>query len=292
MKKLFLAAGVVLLAACSKDEAVQVDPQTLDTQNKQLEIVVNGQIETLNYAIQDDELLFSQDDTFAKVQEVFNSENLITVINSEVDQLLYFTDDSKFQEFKDSPEVQNALTQKYGLLEESLPAATPKASSLKFSIHKAHSMGGDSYTVSNPSRWSTRHLKTNKCVTGGTDFDNRISSFKVFKGTTTVFYEDPDYRGKAITVLAITRDVYVANLQDLKKKTFTINDGSFSPNYICDRWALCFTSFNDKITSISSSRYGTSLTFNGNACGGSGGGSGGGGGGGGGGGQTGGDDHQ
>lgn len=266
MKKLMLAAGVVLLAACSQEEATVL--QEPEAQNKQMEVIVNGEVRTLNFTLEDGELMISQDEEFAKVSEVLSSETLRTVISSEVDQVLYFTDEAKLEEFNAKPEILASLTKTYGRLNQSKPTIMPKSSNLGFSIHKAHSMGGSSYTVATAApRWYNRHLSTNKCRTGNIDFDNDISSFRVFQGTRTDFFEDPGYGGKVLTVLAINSDAYVPDLAKLKKQSFTITDGSYHPDYRCIRWLLCLTSFNDRITSISSARYGFSLDYiNSNTC--------------------------
>lgn len=131
------------------------------------------------------------------------------------------------------------MSEKFGVLKEAVPSATPKSGTLKFRIARAHSLGGPAYTVNSSSgRYFNRHLLRNQCITGGIDFDNEISSFRVYQGGTVEFHEDPDYLGKRIRVQAVTQDVYVADLADLKKKSFTIYDGSFDPFYICNRWAL------------------------------------------------------
>lgn len=244
-----LAAGVVLLAACSQEEASVL--QEPEVQNKQMEVIVNGEVRTLNFTLEDGELMISQDEEFAKVSEVLSSETLRTVISSEVDQVLYFTDEAKLEEFNAKPEMLASLTKKYGTLDQKVPSAAPKSSNSKFSIYKAHTGGGSSFTLNTPLLyWSNRHLSTNDCRTGNIDFDNDISSFRVYRGNRTDFCEDPDYGGKVLTVLAINQDVFIPDLARLKKKTFTIVDNSFDPHFECIRWNLCLTSFNDRITSI------------------------------------------
>ncbi|WP_435578100.1 hypothetical protein [Gilvibacter sp.] len=277
MKKLILIAGLALLTACSADQTIESETEAITTTNKQLEIVVDGRVRTLNFTESDGELTLIEDEAFAKVNEVFNSSDLITVINSEVDKVLFFSNEAQLQEFQQEPQTLSALSEKYGTLKEAVPSATPKSSTLKFRIARAHSLGGPAYTINaSTGRYYNRHLLRNQCTTGNIDFDNEISSFKVYQGGTVEFHEDPDYGGKRIRVQAVNQDVYIADLADLKKKTFTIIDGSFDPNFICNRWALCFTSFNDKITSITAARFGLSLQYTRvNNCGGGGGGTGG-----------------
>ena len=262
MKKYILMAGVVLLAACSEDQPLVDETAVEQTSSKQLEIVIDGEVNTLNFIETNGELTLVEDEAYAKVNTVLNSQNLITVINSEVDKMLFFSGEQELQQFDENPQQLAVLSEKFGALKEAVPSATPKSSSVKFRIARAHSLGGPAYTVNASSgRYFNRHLLRNQCITGGIDFDNEISSFRVYQGSTVEFFEDPDYGGKRIRVQAVTRDVYVADLADLKKKTFTIYDGSFDPFYICNRWALCLTSFNDKITAISAARNGLSLDY-------------------------------
>lgn len=103
-------AGVVLLAACSKDQPLVDETAVEQTSSKQLEIVIDGEVNTL-----------------------------------------------------------------------------------KFRIARAHSLGGPAYTINASSgRYFNRHLLRNQCITGGIDFDNEISSFRVYQGGTVEFHEDPD----------------------------------------------------------------------------------------------------
>ncbi|WP_123877311.1 hypothetical protein [Flagellimonas maritima] len=182
------------------------------------------------------------------------------MINSEINKPLFFSNKEKAEGFSQNLSVIKLLNTKYGSIQDGLSkiqgveisnkniqGVANKSVNPTFTIARSHLLNIPKYTISVFSRWSTRHLLSNQCTTGGIDFDNEISSVSVDAGLEIQFFEDPDYKGKLLWISAINEPLYIANLRDLKKEYTRIVDGDLWSGSQCG-WAC--SSWNDKITSV------------------------------------------
>ena len=281
MKKLVLLSFILtIFYSCDKDNIIEDSLLSVE-ETKQVNYWVDGKSIALEVTVESGELSFVQTDNYLKFQEIMNSDNLVTYVDSNEENPMFFSNTEKYEEFI-SDDEKIALRRKELGRPEKLDVInlTKAGGSPTFTIGRDSRLRGGVATIPVNRYYSNRHLGYNTCITGGINFQDAISSISVDPGLRVKFYTRDDYRGKVLILDATesSSDVAIGDLHLIRRLSVVeLFDSSDAVNY-----PICFlcASFNDVITSIAAEERGVngySYRNTTNVCGSSGGGGNGGG---------------
>lgn len=284
MKKfIFFGFMLIILASCEEEKIYEnsnEETYLVEENVQQLTYNIDGEDIFVDVTIVDGEFSVVQNDNSKRLQEMFDSDEFVTYVDSNEEPPLLFTSIGKYEEFIVDEVRFTARREALGrhqvlnnLKEKSSKNGTPS-----FTIGRNNT---PEVTIPVNTRYSNRHLGFNKCITGGISFQDNISYVDVGYGLKVRFYVRDDYRGNVL-ILDATEAVEGIGYNDLhdirRRRSVTIDDQiDWSYNFC----GIFCSSWNDVFSSISATEPGVNEFTNRNTrnvCGGSGsGGSGGGG---------------
>jgi len=277
MKKLIFVFVVLFLISCA-DEPGGLELSQNDPDTTQIFYTLNGIKYPVDFKIEAGETILVENENAAKFRETFESETLVTYIDSDKNAPIFFSNVKEYELFNADEARKAARLKEIGIVQAKGNAALASREVPSFTIARA---SGLRYAATIPvsTYYSNRHVGFNQCITGGINFQDEISSLDVDYGLRARFFVNDNYNGKQLVIDARYNPdgIAIGDLHDIKRSTYTYFDDS-------DDWAsnLCgafCTSWNDCITSIFVERTDVTGVRNfSNVCGsGSGGGGGGGG---------------
>lgn len=260
-----MLSACVVLTSCQKedvtDNAGEIPTSELgDTQT--VNVLINGKVKSLEVSSLDGETLVSQSKDYEEVSRVMNSENLMVFINPEIDRPIFFSDNQAFKDFEANNLDKTTIFAEFATSPNSdvkEASAARSSSTGSFSIYEHSYFGGRSYSESLSSsfpRKIVRNLNQGACLTGGTNFNDKISGIQV-NNLNVVFTEHAGFGGKSIYIQAGGTSFQMNRLKSVSFKSYLI------PNDLTGCGLSCWlgNDWDDKISAITASAIGTSIWY-------------------------------
>jgi len=198
-----------------------------------------------------------ENENLTQYDEMFDNENLVTYIDSENHDPLYFSNNKQYLNYiADETKVAQRLSE-IGVSMNT--GVTTKSSSVPTFVIAKHSFFKTQVRIPVSSTYSNRHVGFNKCITGGIGFQDAISSVSVQPGLRVSFYVHDNYHGRVLIIdnRYNSHTINIYNLQNYRRKRNSFINSGVLIN-IDDLCASICKSWNDCITSIYAERRGYS----------------------------------
>lgn len=244
------------------DETVPLENTDTEGVTEKIFYTLNGEKYPLDVLNDNGSLTVVENEKLTQYDTMFDNENLVTYIDSENHDPLYFSDHKNYTNYiSDNLKVAERL-EKIGVSNNK--SVTTKSSSVPSFEIARHSNFRTKTRIPVSSTYSNRHVGFNKCITGGMGFQDAISSISVQPGLKVSFYVKDNYHGRVLIIdnRYNSRTISIYNLQHIKRKRnsfFNDNGDLYNINNLCG--SICH-SWNDCITSIYAERRGYSGSKN------------------------------